>query len=104
MSDATVPVSRRLVICCDGSWQASDKAEDTANSNVTKFAESIAPSATLEDGRKIPQIVYYQAGVGTGSSGNEKWYNRAINGVQDAVHGAINIPDQGEMSSSWTDL
>jgi|1186.fasta_scaffold23805_2 uncharacterized protein (DUF2235 family) len=50
---------KRLVVCCDGSWNDSDRGTDYTN--VARFAWSIKPVAT--DGTS--QIVYYQSGVGT---------------------------------------
>ncbi|KZW01396.1 hypothetical protein EXIGLDRAFT_760887 [Exidia glandulosa HHB12029] len=84
-------VTRRLIVLCDGSWLASDKIQDTPNSNVTKFAEAIAPHATvsLPDGteRVIPQIIYYQAGVASSSSGNENAFIRSLNSFTDNLQG-----------------
>lgn len=61
---------KRLIICCDGTWQASDRpsTKDGANvtSNVTKFCRAIAKSTTRPDGRgKVQQVVFYQSGIGT---------------------------------------
>ncbi|GME35280.1 peptidoglycan binding domain containing protein [Neofusicoccum parvum] len=64
---ATHPFPRpkkRLIVCCDGTWQASDKTYGTSPSNIAKLSRMIAH----EDG-DIPQVVYYQSGVGTGSKG-----------------------------------
>lgn len=56
-------MKRRLTICCDGTWQASNKAEEAKRSNVAKLAQLISPVAVDEDGTAIPQIIYYQAGT-----------------------------------------
>jgi hypothetical protein len=65
MSEAQNPVvpgrSRRLVICCDGTWNAADAGP--AATNVLRILRCIAPAAA--DG--TPQIVRYHAGVGTGN-------------------------------------
>jgi len=55
-------MTKRLVVCCDGTWNDSDDGNDFTN--VSRLAWAIAPS----DARNgdIPQIVYYQSGVGTG--------------------------------------
>jgi len=50
---------KRLIVCCDGSWNDSDQGTDYTN--VARFAWSIKPVA--KDGTS--QIVYYQSGVGT---------------------------------------
>lgn len=51
-------MSKRLVVCCDGTWNTPDQRAPT---NVTKFALGIA--ATGADGRE--QRVFYTQGVGT---------------------------------------
>jgi Uncharacterized alpha/beta hydrolase domain (DUF2235) len=55
-----------------GTWQNSDNGYDekthalTAPTNVTRFARALH-SEDRRNGGCIPQIVYYQAGVGTGN-------------------------------------
>ncbi|MCO6418482.1 DUF2235 domain-containing protein [Siccirubricoccus sp. KC 17139] len=53
---------KRLVICCDGTWNDADSAEDFTN--VTRIARAILPNDTRGPSL-VPQIVYYHAGVGT---------------------------------------
>jgi uncharacterized protein (DUF2235 family) len=53
---------KRLVVCCDGTWNDADSAAEFTN--VVRIARAIKPI----DGRTstaIPQIVYYHSGVGT---------------------------------------
>ncbi|WP_326791349.1 DUF2235 domain-containing protein [Streptomyces sp. NBC_00841] len=51
-------MSKRLVVCCDGTW---DFADQPSRTNVTKVALSVRPgSAAGKD-----QRVYYHSGVGT---------------------------------------
>src|ERR1700733_4290212 len=57
---------RRLIICCDGTWNQADWQGGTAT-NVIRIVRAIAPVATAPDGTAIPQIVYYHPGVGTGN-------------------------------------
>ncbi|PWW24868.1 putative alpha/beta hydrolase family protein DUF2235 [Geodermatophilus normandii] len=54
---------KRLVICCDGTWNTPDQATEgwPCPTNVTKVALEIAP--TGEDG--VRQCIYYLRGVGT---------------------------------------
>ena len=52
---------KRLVICCDGTWQ---QLASPYPSNVVKLAQSVKPIAS--DG--IPQIVFYDEGIGTDSN------------------------------------
>lgn len=51
---------KRIVVCCDGTWQ---KLTNPYPSNVVKLAQSVKP--TGKDG--IPQIVFYDEGIGTES-------------------------------------
>ena len=58
---ATLTPPRRLVLCCDGTWDSADGGE--AASNVVRMARSVKP--TMPNG--AAQIVYYHPGVGTGN-------------------------------------
>jgi uncharacterized protein (DUF2235 family) len=50
-------MAKRLVVCCDGTWNFADQPSKT---NVTKVALAVRP----QDG-DITQRVYYHSGVGT---------------------------------------
>lgn len=50
--------NKRLIVCCDGTWQTPSQPHPT---NVAKIAQAIQPIA--KDG--TPQIVYYSPGLGT---------------------------------------
>ena len=54
---------KRLIVCCDGTWNTADQAISghLSPTNVTKLALSIAP----EDAAGARQCVYYHSGVGT---------------------------------------
>lgn len=70
-----VPWGRRLVICCDGTWQSSVSSQDNVPSNVTKLCRVIARIGTDRDDpkKKWHQLVYYDSGIGTGNlSGSER--------------------------------
>ncbi len=56
---------KRLVICCDGTWNRADQEHNGAPcpTNVVKLALRVAK----RDGA-VPQIIYYDQGVGTGNS------------------------------------
>jgi uncharacterized protein (DUF2235 family) len=49
---------KRLVICCDGTWQGLGNEFPT---NIAKIAQAVRPS----DNKGIAQIVYYDEGIGT---------------------------------------
>ena len=51
-------MTKRLVVCCDGTWNLADQPSKT---NVTKVALSVLPRSA--DGTE--QRVYYHSGVGT---------------------------------------
>lgn len=62
---------RRLILCLDGSWQSSNHGEKNIASNIAKLSRSIASCQNIgegEDRKVIHQIIYYDAGVGTGNS------------------------------------
>jgi uncharacterized protein (DUF2235 family) len=54
---------KRLVVCCDGTWNRPDHIDQgvAAPTNVAKLALALAD----EDGAGNPQVLHYQAGVGT---------------------------------------
>jgi uncharacterized protein (DUF2235 family) len=54
------PDRRRLIICCDGTWNSPGQGRET---NVVDLVRSIKPVA--DDG--ITQLVHYHLGVGTGN-------------------------------------
>lgn len=63
---------KRLIIACDGTWQSSVELDPKKGvpSNITRLCRVIASNGTGKDenGKEIvwPQIVHYDAGVGTG--------------------------------------
>ncbi|KAL3417643.1 peptidoglycan binding domain containing protein [Phlyctema vagabunda] len=60
------PIPKRIVICCDGTWQNSATAKPNIPSNVTQICRSLARTGHGVDGKVYQQIVFYDAGVGTG--------------------------------------
>lgn len=54
-------MAKRLIVCCDGTWNKPDQGGGPTN--VTKMTRAILPRATNGD----LQIVYYDEGVGTGN-------------------------------------
>jgi uncharacterized protein (DUF2235 family) len=51
---------KRLVLCFDGTW--NEPSDPTLVTNVVKIADTIS----LRDAKGVPQICYYNSGVGTG--------------------------------------
>lgn len=66
MATAT-PGRKRIIVCCDGTWLDADGEYHTP-SNVTRIARAIKPIGHDKHGNFIPQVVFYQNGVGTGSN------------------------------------
>lgn len=63
------PWGRRLVVCCDGTWQSSVGVKENVPSNITKLCRLIARVGEDKDNplKKFHQIVYYDSGIGTGA-------------------------------------
>ncbi|KAF2118172.1 hypothetical protein BDV96DRAFT_488040 [Lophiotrema nucula] len=63
------PWPRRIVICCDGTWQSSVSGKENVPSNVTKLARHISRIGfdRNDPNKRYHQLVYYDSGVGTGN-------------------------------------
>lgn len=59
---------KRLIVCCDGTWNRADQARDgkPCPTNVLRAAYHIAKRDP--EGASIPQILFYDQGVGTGNA------------------------------------
>jgi uncharacterized protein (DUF2235 family) len=57
----TTPAKRRLILCCDGTWNTPDRYGHAPN--VVRLVRPIK-SCSAEG---LSQIVYYHPGVGTGN-------------------------------------
>jgi uncharacterized protein (DUF2235 family) len=63
-------MKKRLIICCDGTWNWPD--QKGSPTNVVKMVRAIRPADDLG----VPQIVFYDTGVGTGN-----WLDRIAGGM-----------------------
>ena len=63
---------KRLIVCCDGTWQASNHATHEIPSNVAKIARACSKTYINEQNVSCPQVVYYDAGVATADSFDSK--------------------------------
>src|ERR1700760_911242 len=63
---------KRLVVCCDGTWNDSVSTESPLT-NVSRFSRCVKDVA--DDG--IPQVVSYHIGVGSGTS----WVTNKVDGA-----------------------
>ena len=57
---------KRIILCADGTWLASDTGDKSVPSNVAKIARAIAVNGLDADGKIVKQIVSYHSGLGTG--------------------------------------
>lgn len=66
---------KRLILCCDGTWNRADQARDgvACPTNVFKLAYRVAKR---DEAHGVPQITYYRQGVGTGN-----WLDRLTGGA-----------------------
>jgi uncharacterized protein (DUF2235 family) len=60
-------MKRRLIVCCDGTWQDLDQFYPT---NVVKMAQAIKPLDS-DNNNHIHQIIYYDEGLGTKQMGGD---------------------------------
>ena len=65
------PAPKRIVICCDGTWQSSVTNVDNVPSNITRIARYLLKVGKDAKGEQWQQLVYYDAGIGTGASSIE---------------------------------
>ncbi len=67
-------MTRHLVVCTDGTWNRPDQRdrERIVPSNVVKMARAVAGRTAAD----IPQLVYYDTGIGTGG-----WWDRYKGGA-----------------------
>ncbi|KAL3422980.1 peptidoglycan binding domain containing protein [Phlyctema vagabunda] len=63
-------IPKRIIICCDGTWQSATSLDPTkgCESNVTRLCRALAKTGTdrKEPEKVWQQVVFYDAGVGTG--------------------------------------
>lgn len=67
-------MKRRLVVCCDGTWQDLDQGYPT---NVVKMAQAIK-LLDSNDNNHIHQVVYYDEGLGTKQMDGDSIINTLI--------------------------
>ena len=69
MADGSMPGPKRLVVCCDGTWNTPEMDSPT---NVVRLAGNVLPRS----GDGVLQLLFYDAGVGTGG-----WMDRLVGGA-----------------------
>ena len=77
---------KRLILCCDGTWNRADQKSngEPCPTNVVKLAYRIAK----RDAAGVPQIVYYDHGVGTGNSLDRLSGGAFGGGLEENIHDA----------------
>ncbi|KAJ5316622.1 hypothetical protein PENANT_c019G02855 [Penicillium antarcticum] len=60
-------VPKRIILCCDGTWQSSVSGKKNIPSNVTRLCRSLNGFGQDENGKAWQQIVWYDSGIGTTS-------------------------------------
>jgi uncharacterized protein (DUF2235 family) len=76
---------KRLIVCCDGTWQSQDNKVPT---NVFKIAQAIESTSKEED---IPQILFYDQGIGavTSRGGTQSFLQSIGDGIEKLGGGAF---------------
>jgi hypothetical protein len=98
MSEILRPIPKRIIICCDGTWQTAVSGEKNSPSNVTRLTRCLNRVAIDDDGKTWQQIVWYDSGVGTTSSSFGKKREGAIGaGLEGNIIEAYNF-----VALNWT--
>lgn len=78
---------KRLIVCCDGTWQRITQDVPT---NVAKLAFAISGVDDEDPEKDVPQIVYYDSGVGTPFEQTDRsWFRRMLSGIKRKRQGAF---------------
>lgn len=57
---------KRIILCVDGTWLASDIGDKAVATNAALIARAISSTGTDADGQIVKQIVSYHSGLGSG--------------------------------------
>jgi uncharacterized protein (DUF2235 family) len=76
---------KRLVVCCDGTWNSADQQREgvPCPTNVVRLAYRIAKRHG-----SVPQVIYYDQGVGTGNLIDRVSGGALGEGLEDNIHDA----------------
>ncbi|KAL4755849.1 T6SS phospholipase effector Tle1-like catalytic domain-containing protein [Aspergillus foveolatus] len=87
-----LPRKKRIILCADGTWLASNRGNESIPSNVAKLARAIATTGlqSKKSDTKIEtvlkQIVFYQSGIGSGDLPLERALSGGLGwGLEDDV-------------------
>lgn len=85
MAELPASIPKKIIICCDGTWQSAVSGEKNSPSNVTRLARSLNRVAE-QDGKVWQQVVWYDSGIGTTSG----WLGKKVEGaVGSGIEGNI---------------
>ncbi|KAG1769175.1 hypothetical protein EDD22DRAFT_1048164 [Suillus occidentalis] len=74
---AGAKIKKRIIVCCDGTWQDGEIVKECwMQTNILKLSRALE----LEDQRSgvpIPQVVYYQCGIGA----SQNFYSQYVDGA-----------------------
>ncbi|KAJ5776624.1 uncharacterized protein N7511_001635 [Penicillium nucicola] len=85
-------VPKRIILCCDGTWQSSVSGKKNVPSNVTRLCRALNGFGQDATGEAWQQIVWYDSGVGTTSLAIGKKIEGAIGqGLEGNVIEAYNF-------------
>ncbi|KAG1862235.1 hypothetical protein F4604DRAFT_2031375 [Suillus subluteus] len=76
---AGAKIKKRLIVCCDGTWQNGVIAKDSQcwkQTNILKLSRGLE-HVDERSGVPIPQIVYYQCGIGCA----QNFYSEYVDGA-----------------------
>ncbi|KAJ5960943.1 uncharacterized protein N7479_008093 [Penicillium vulpinum] len=86
------PIRKRIIICCDGTWQSAVSGQKNVPSNVTRLCRALNSVGTDSHGHQWQQIVWYDSGIGTTSGPLAKKIEGAIGlGLEGNVVEAYNF-------------
>lgn len=74
--DLILRVYKRIIVCCDGTWQDGVSEQRSAYTNILRLARTIN-HADERLSPAIPQIVFYQSGIGS----EKNFYSEYIEGT-----------------------
>lgn len=83
-----VVTRKRIIICCDGTWQSSVSGKKNCPSNVTRLGR-VLDRVEDRDVTQWHQVVWYDAGVGSNSMKIGRMVQGAMGNGVDGVDGNI---------------
>ncbi|PYI15983.1 hypothetical protein BO99DRAFT_405405 [Aspergillus violaceofuscus CBS 115571] len=88
------PARKRLIICCDGTWQSAVDGQERIPSNVTRLCRAIdSVGIDPHDHQPWQQIVWYDSGVGTNTT--------AAGPLRNFVEGALGQGLEGNIVEAY---